>query len=79
MYTWQASAAQQRLMEAKDLGAEELATYEYYSAKAYLEKAATEAAESDFGDAVDLAERSEQYSSRAIELSRDARRGVALP
>lgn len=75
LYSWQAGAAQQRLAEARELGAEELAPYEYYSARAYLEKAETEAAEADYGDAQELASASEDYSRRAIEVSRAARRG----
>lgn len=76
LYSWQAGAAQQRLAEARELGAEELAPYEYYSAQAYLEKAESEAATADYGDAKQLAATSEDFSTRAIELSRAARRGA---
>jgi hypothetical protein len=75
-YSWQAGDAQQRLAEAREVGAEELAPYEYYSAVAHLEKAESEAADADFGDALKLAEQSEEFSNRAIALSRAARRGA---
>lgn len=75
LYSWEVGGAHQRLAEARELGAEELAPYEYYSAVAHLEKAESEAAEADYGDAIQLAELSEQYASRAIALSRAARRG----
>lgn len=76
LYSIHASTAQQRLAEAKELGAEDLAPYEFHAAHAHLEKAETEAAEADFGDAITLAEQSAEYSARAIELSRVARRGA---
>lgn len=77
LYSWHAGDARQRLAEAREVGAEELAPYEYYSAVAHLEKAESEAADADFGDALTLAEQSEAYSTRAIALSRAARKGTA--
>ncbi len=76
MYAINASSAQTRLEEAKQLGAEELAPYEYYYAKAHLEKAAQEAAQAEYGHATDLAAVSESYAKKAIRLSREARRGA---
>lgn len=77
-YSARSGAAQERLAEARELGAEELAPYEFFSAQAHLHKAESEAAEADYGDAIELAASSEAFSARAIELSRAARRG-ALP
>lgn len=76
VYAVHANAAEERLQEARQLGAEELAPYEYYYAKAHLEKAATEAAQAEYGTAANLAEVSEEYAAKAVQVSRDARRGA---
>jgi hypothetical protein len=76
LYAVNANSAETRLEEAKQLGAEQLAPYEYYYAKAHLEKAMVEAAEAEYGTASDLAQISEEYSAKAVKLSREARRGA---
>jgi hypothetical protein len=76
IYAVHANAAEERVQEARQLGAEELAPYEYYYAKAHLEKAASEAAQAEYGNAADLAEISEEYANKAVKLSREARRGA---
>ncbi len=76
LYTDRAKNAQERLREARELGAEALAPYEFYSAQAHLLKAETEATEADYDDAIALASSSEAFSARAIELSLAARRGA---
>jgi hypothetical protein len=75
LYAINANAASSKIEEAKELGAEKLAPYEYYFAKAHLEKAQSEAAEADYGDATDLAATAEEFADKAIRLSRDAHRG----
>lgn len=75
LYAIQANSASSKVEEAKELGAEKYAPYEYYYAKAHLEKAETEAAEADYGDAATLAETAEEYADKAIRLSREAHRG----
>lgn len=75
-YAIEVSSAAQKLEEARQLGAETLAPYEYYYAREHLKKAQSEAAEADYGDAIDLAAESEQYSERAIRLARGAHRGA---
>jgi hypothetical protein len=65
-----------KLAEARELGAPDLAAYEYYYAEAHFEQAKREAAEADYGDAVDLAVTSERYAEKAVELSRQAREGA---
>ncbi|MCC6214574.1 MAG: DUF4398 domain-containing protein [Polyangiaceae bacterium] len=75
LYAFQASSASSKLEEAQELGAEKHAPYEYYYAKLHLEKAMTEAAEADYGDAIDLAEVSEEYADKAIRLAREAHSG----
>ncbi len=75
LYAINANAAASKLEEAKELGAEKYAPYEYYYAKAHLDKAQFEAAEADYGDASNLAETAEEYADKAIRLSREAHRG----
>ncbi len=76
LYAIQASSASSKFAEARELGAEQYAPYEYYMAKEHLEKARTEAAEADYGDAVELSEDAEKYADKAITLSRAAHRGA---
>ena len=76
LYAIQVNAAASKVEEAKELGAERLAPYEYYYAKEHLEKAETEASEADYGDAINLASVSEEYADKAIRLSREAHRGA---
>ncbi|MEI9954593.1 MAG: hypothetical protein WDO74_37895 [Pseudomonadota bacterium] len=77
LYAIQANSASGKLEEARKLGAEQSAPYEYFYAKEHLKKSQTEAAEADYSDAVDLAEASEEYADKAIRLAREARRGAA--
>ena len=76
LYSVQANSASSKLEEARELGAEQYAPYEYFYAKEHLQKAQTEAAEADYSDAVDLAEASEEYADKAIRLAREAHRGA---
>lgn len=76
LYSIQANSASGKLEEARELGAEQYAPYEYFYAKEHLHKAATEAAEADYGDATDLAETSAEYADKAIRLTREAHRGA---
>jgi len=68
------NAAAARVEEAKAVGAEQLAPYEYYYAKEHLEQAQLEASEASYSDAANLAEEAETYANKAIELSQTARR-----
>lgn len=76
IYAIKASSASNKLAEAQELGAEELAPYEYYYAKAHLEQAQSEAAEADYSDAINFAEVTEEYADKAIRLTREAHRGA---
>ncbi len=76
LYAVQANSASGKLEEARELGAEQYAPYEYYYAKEHLQKAQSEAAEADYSDAVDLAATSEEYADKAIRLAREAHRGA---
>jgi hypothetical protein len=72
----QANSAASKLEEAQALGAEQYAPYEYFYAKEHLAKAQSEAAEADYGDAIDLADVSEEYAEKAVRLTREAHRGA---
>lgn len=76
IYSIQINAAAAKVEEAREIGAERLAPYEYYLAKEHLEKAQAEASEADYGDAIDLASVSEEYAEKAISFARDAHRGA---
>lgn len=76
VYAVKANAAASKLEQAKTLNADELAEYEYYYAKEMLLKAQEEAATADYGDAIELADISEDFADKAIELSRDAHQGA---
>lgn len=75
LYAIRANAAASKLEEAREVRAEEFAAYEYYYAKEHFDKAREEAAEADYGDAIELAEIAEDYADKAIRLARDAYRG----
>ncbi len=77
LYAIQATSASGKLEQARELGAEQSAPYEYFYAKEHLEKAQTEAAEADYSDALELAEASVEYADKAIRLAREARHGAA--
>jgi hypothetical protein len=73
-YAIAVSAASSRVEEARAVGAEQLAPYEYYYAKEHLEQAQIEASEASYSDAVNLAEEAEEYANKAIDLAQTARR-----
>jgi len=68
------NSAAARVAEAKALGADQLAPYEYYFAKEHLEQAQFEAAEASYSDASNLAEEAEDHANTAIQLTEKARR-----
>ncbi|MGH9441126.1 MAG: DUF4398 domain-containing protein, partial [Thermoanaerobaculia bacterium] len=76
IYAVEVSSASNKVEEAHELGAEKLAPYEYFYAKEHLDKAAEEASEADYSDAINLAEASEEYANKAIRLSKEAERGA---
>lgn len=57
---------------AREAGAEEHATYDYYFALAHLDKAREEAAESAYQDAADHARIAREHAERAEATSREA-------
>jgi hypothetical protein len=76
VYAVKANGAAASVEEARTIGAEKYAQFEYYFAKAYLEKAMEEAAQAEYGDAIEFADISEESAEKAIELSRAAHRGA---
>jgi hypothetical protein len=68
------NGASSRVEEARAVGAEQLAPYEYYYAKEHLEQAQIEASEASYSDAVNLADEAEEYANKAIDLAQTARR-----
>lgn len=76
LYAFNVNAATSKLEEARELGAEEYAPYEYTMAMEHITKAQTEAAEADYSDAAALSAAAEEYADKAIELSREAHRGA---
>jgi hypothetical protein len=67
LYVLRVNAASVRLEEARTAGAEQSAPYEYTLAKEHLDKAMSEAAEADYGDAYNLANDAADYADQAIE------------
>lgn len=76
LYAMSANSASSKVEEARELGAEQYATYEYFLATEHLEKAQTEASEADYSDAANLAEKAEEHADKAIRLAREAHRGA---
>jgi hypothetical protein len=68
------NAAASRVEEAKALGADQLAPYEYYFATEHLQQAQIEATEASYSDAANLAEEAEEHANTAIQLSQKAKR-----
>jgi Domain of unknown function (DUF4398) len=76
IYAIRVNGAASKVAQAKELGAEKLAPYEYYYASEHLTKAMSEAAEGDYSDANEFADVAEEYADKAIKLSREAHRGA---
>jgi hypothetical protein len=68
------NSAAARVAEARALGADQFAPYEYYFATEHLEQAQIEASEASYSDAVNLAQEAEDHANSAIQLSEKARR-----
>ena len=76
LYAISANSASTKVEEARELGAEQYATYDFYLATEHLQKAQTEASEADYSDAANLAEQAEAHADKAIRLAREAHRGA---
>ncbi len=76
-YAVAVTSASSRVEEARVLGAEQLAPYEYYYAREHLEQAQFEAAEASYSDAAHYAETAEEYATKAVEIARVARKNAS--
>lgn len=74
-YTVNVGAATARLEQARQMGAEQVAQYEYYFAKEHLRQAQVEAAAASYGDAASYAETAEMYAQQAIDRIHAQKRG----
>lgn len=74
-YGINANAAEARLEQAREMGAEKQAPYEYYYAKEHLREARIHASEASYGDAANMAETAETYAQKAIDKIGNAKRG----
>ena len=70
LYLVQVGRAERDFHEAKDLGAEKTAPYEYYSAKVRIEEAKRQAAQAEYSNAAKLSDEADTYAAKAIELSK---------
>ena len=73
-YTVTVSQAESKVEQARQMGAESAAPYEYYYAREHLRQAQIEAATAAYGDAAQYAETAENYAQKAIELIQTAKR-----
>jgi hypothetical protein len=73
------NGAASKLEEARVLGADTLAPYEYYYAKEHLQEAQFEAAEASYSDAARYAETAEEYAEKAVQLAQAAHRAAGRP
>src|SRR5436305_14645176 len=67
------NSAESRLEQARQMGAETQAPFEYYYAKEHLRQAQIEASEASYSDAINYAETAEEFAKKAVQLSQAAR------
>jgi hypothetical protein len=68
-YAASVNAASARVEQARSVGAERHAPYEFYYAQEHLRQAQIEASEASYGDAVAFAETAEEFAQKAIDIS----------
>jgi hypothetical protein len=73
------NGATSKLEEARVLGADTLAPYEYYYAKEHLQEAQIEAAEASYSDAAHYAQTADEYAEKAVQLAQAAHRAAGRP
>jgi len=74
-YAVSANAAASKLEQAREMGAEQQAPFEYYYAREHLREAQIHASEASYGDAATYAETAETYAQKAIDLIQAAKQG----
>jgi len=78
-YAINVNAAEAKLEQAREMGAEKAAPYEYYYAKEHLHEARVHASEASYGDAANMAETAETYAQKAIDKVSSTKRGTDEP
>lgn len=78
-YAVSANAASSRIEQARQMGAETQAPYEYYFAREHLRQAQVEAAEASYSDAASYAETAELYAQKAIDTMQASKRESREP
>jgi hypothetical protein len=76
IYTAYANVAQSKIEQARVLGAERYAEFEFHYAQEHLKKAMEEAAEAWYGDAIIFARIARDYALQAIEKASATHRGA---
>jgi hypothetical protein len=71
-YTVSMNQASSKLEQARQMGAEKNAPFEYTFAQEHLRQARVEAAEASYGDAASYAETAELYAQKAIDHMQSA-------
>jgi hypothetical protein len=77
LFTFNILPASSAVHQAAAAGAAEWAPYEYWSAHEYLEKAAEEANEGNYQDAIRFAERAKELGEQARDLTSERARAAA--
>ena len=72
-YQVSANAASSRIEQARQMGAETQAPFEYYYAREHLHQAQVEAADASYSDAASYAETAELYAQKAIDTINHAK------
>ncbi len=76
LYTAKVNGVEAKVENAKELGAETSAPYEYYSARERVQKAKEEASRADYQDAIDLLDEAETFADKAVTQAGAVRRGA---
>jgi hypothetical protein len=73
-YTVSVNSASMRFEQARLMGAETQAPFEYYFAREHLRQAQVEASEASYSDAASYAETAELYAQKAIDVMQAQKR-----
>lgn len=73
VYLVEVRHAERHFEEARELGAEAHAPYEYYSAKVRIDQAKRQAAIAEYGAAAKLSERADDFALQAIQKTKKSR------
>ena len=79
LYLVKVNEAEEDLHEAQEIGAEQYAPYEYYSAEARLKEAKKQAAQAEYGNASQLSNEASTYAESAIRKSKQVRDSRGAP